>query len=64
MTCGSTAGYLTPLLRSESQSDHHSTDTPVCIVHRTAAWTDRGTQLTMPGIDEMIYPPSRIVESS
>ena len=27
MTCGSTAGYLTPLLRSESHVEHHSTDT-------------------------------------
>ena len=29
MTCGFTAGYLTPLLRSESQADHHSTNIPV-----------------------------------
>jgi hypothetical protein len=28
MTCGSTAGYLTPLLRSESQIDYNSMDTP------------------------------------
>ena len=28
MTCGFTAGYLTPLLRSESQADHHSTVHP------------------------------------
>ncbi len=28
MTCGFTAGYLTPLLRSESQADHYSAVTP------------------------------------